>query len=169
MAFIRKFLKAIKKRFTKSRPSPRRKKKTIKRNPRKKSGATSRKSLSKKIRQAARPQRKKRTAKRKPFRKTKTVSRAKPKPKKESLGSLVGEITHYFPKIGVCVLKMTSGRIRVNDVINIKGHTSSFAQPIRSLQIEHLDVQAAAKGDLVGLKVIRRTRVGDKVYKKVGP
>ncbi|HOW36073.1 MAG TPA: hypothetical protein PL155_06650 [Candidatus Omnitrophota bacterium] len=164
MVFIQKFLKAIKKRFIKNRPSSRRKKKAVKKNPRKKSRPSPKKPLSKKIRKVARPKNKKSAVKRKPLRKSKIISRAKPKPKKESPGSLIGEITHYFPKISVCVVKVTSGRLCVGDVINVRGHTSSFTQPVLSLQIEHLDVQAASKGDLVGLKVIRRTRAGDKVY-----
>ena len=77
----------------------------------------------------------------------------------------VGEVTHYFSRIEVCVVKMTQGRVNVGDKICIKGHSTDFSQKILSLQIENSDVKTARKGQLVGLKVKSKVREGDKVFK----
>ncbi|MCK5216111.1 MAG: hypothetical protein KAR05_12255 [Candidatus Omnitrophica bacterium] len=78
---------------------------------------------------------------------------------------LIGEITHYFNKIMVGVVKMTYGPMKVKDMILIEGKTTSFKQKILSLQVESLDVRMAEKGQLAGLKVRKPIKVGDKVYK----
>lgn len=80
-------------------------------------------------------------------------------------GKLAGEITHYFSKIKVVVVNMTEGSIRVGDKIRIKGNNETgFTQEVGSLQIESVDVKVAPRGKLVGLKVIKEPKVGDKVY-----
>lgn len=78
---------------------------------------------------------------------------------------LVGEITHYFAKIKVVVVKVTKGPLKVGDRINIKGKGTDFIQDIDSMQIESVDVKSARKGQLVGLKVKKAVKVGDKVFK----
>jgi selenocysteine-specific translation elongation factor len=76
----------------------------------------------------------------------------------------IGEVTHYFNKIGVAVLNL-SGEIRVGDEIHVTGYTTDFHQEVTSLQIEHQDVDEAHPGDDVALKVIERVRHGDQVFK----
>ena len=76
----------------------------------------------------------------------------------------VGEITHYFSKIMVCVVKVTHHRLTVGDRIHIKGTQTDFVQPVQSLQIESIDVRVANKGKLVGLKTAQVCREKDKVY-----
>ncbi len=77
---------------------------------------------------------------------------------------LVGEITHFFSKIGVGIIKLKKP-LKVGDTIQIKGATSDFEQRVDSMQIDHKDVEKAKKGDDIGLKVKDKTREGDKVYK----
>ncbi len=84
--------------------------------------------------------------------------------KKASKEVCVGVITHYFSAIQVVVLKMTGG-VRVGDTIRIKGGSENFVQKIGSLQIESIDVKTARKGQLVGLKVNKKVKVGSKVFK----
>jgi putative protease len=79
-------------------------------------------------------------------------------------GKLVGEITHYFGKIGVAVLKL-SDVLRVGDTIKIVGADTEFTQPVESMQIEHQNIQEAKAGDLIGLKVSQKVKEGYKVYK----
>lgn len=79
--------------------------------------------------------------------------------------SEIGEITHYFPRIGVSVLKMNSGVLKVKDCIEIRGSKTNLRQVVASMQIESVDVKTAKKGQLVGLKVDAEVHVGDKVYK----
>ncbi len=89
------------------------------------------------------------------------LAKKKASPVKENL---VGEITHFFSKIQVVVIKMTAGSIQVGNRIHVKGAKTNFVQTVQSLQIESVDVKTAQKGQLVGLKVIRKAKEGDKVY-----
>lgn len=77
----------------------------------------------------------------------------------------IGEITHYFKKIGVGVVKLTGGSLKVGDNIKIKGATTDFEQVVESMQVEHESVTEAKKGQEVGMKVKERVREGDLVYK----
>ena len=77
---------------------------------------------------------------------------------------LVGKITHYFTNIGVGVIEITSGKIKVGDKIHIKGATTDFEQTVDSMQIEHENVKVAKKGEAAGLKVEQQVREGDEVY-----
>lgn len=76
---------------------------------------------------------------------------------------LVGEIAHYYTKIGVAVVNVKSP-ISIGDTIRIKGATTDFKQKVDSMQIEHRKISKAKKGDVIGLKVKDRTRIGDQVY-----
>ena len=77
---------------------------------------------------------------------------------------LVGKITHYFTNIGVAVVEVTSGVLKVGDKIHIKGNTTDFEQTVDSMQVEHENVDKAKKGESIGLKVSEHTREGDEVY-----
>ena len=79
----------------------------------------------------------------------------------------VGKVTHYFAKIGVAVIEVTEGSIKVGDEIRIKGHTTDFKQKIASMQIEHDNVEMAEPGQSIGLKVAEPVRAGDLVYKEI--
>ncbi len=76
-----------------------------------------------------------------------------------------GEITHYFDRIKVCVVKITQGSILIGDRLTIKGPKTSFVQKVWSMQIENKDVKVARKGQLIGIKVDKPVAVGDIVYK----
>ncbi len=79
----------------------------------------------------------------------------------------VGEVSHYFTKIGVAVVELTAP-LRVGDRIAVKGMTTNFEQTVESMQIEHEPVEEAKAGDSIGLKVADRVREGDIVYRLVG-
>ena len=78
----------------------------------------------------------------------------------------IGEITHYFSRIRVVVVKVARGIMKVGDEIHILGRKTDFRQKINSIQIESVDVKEARKGQLVGLKVVKEASPGDKVYRK---
>jgi putative protease len=86
----------------------------------------------------------------------------KPKVKKEKL---LGKIAHYFDKISVAAINVKAP-IKVGDVLHIKGHTTDFDQPVDSMQIEHVAVEKAKKGDDIGIKVSQYVREGDGVFLK---
>jgi len=108
----------------------------------------------------------KKTVKKKPVRivrKPKTIKDKKIKrcAKKEKIA---GIITHYFPKIGVGVVKMKNS-LAIGDNIKIKGHTTDFTQTVTSMQINHVPIQKAKKNQEIGLLVNYRVRKKDTVYK----
>ena len=75
----------------------------------------------------------------------------------------IGEVTHFFDKIGVCVLKL-SGELKVGDKIRFEG-TEPFVQTVKSMQAHHKELTEAKAGDDVGLKTDRPVRDGMKVVK----
>jgi translation elongation factor EF-1alpha len=77
----------------------------------------------------------------------------------------VGRITHYFSRIGVGVVELTKGTLKVGDTIHVKGHTTDLIQKIDSMQMEHAPVQVANKGDSFGLQVETQVRQHDLVFK----
>jgi len=76
----------------------------------------------------------------------------------------VGKVTHFFSKINVAVVDLTT-TLSVGDHIRIQGPTTDFEQTVDSMQIEHQDVKTAKKGQSIGLKVKERVREKDTVYK----
>lgn len=90
--------------------------------------------------------------------------RKKTAPKRSNTPQL-GEITHYFSKIKVAVVKLSGMGMKVGDSINVKGDTTDLLQKVDSMQIESVDVKTAKKGQMVGIKLKKPVRVGDKVYK----
>lgn len=76
----------------------------------------------------------------------------------------LGEITHYYSKIGVAIIKL-NGSLSVGDKIKVKGHSTEFEQGIDSIEIEHKKVDKADSGDVIGLKVNDKVREGDKLFK----
>jgi len=150
---------AVKKKKTIPRKSPT-KKKPVKKSPKKASKPKKKSPVKKKKiarKPSVRPKSKSATVKRA----KKAASNAKNLPKEVC----IGEITHFFSRIQVVVLKMTNGRLSVGDQIHIKGRGMDFIQKVESLQIESVDVKVARKGQLVGLKVNKAVKVGGAVYK----
>jgi len=76
----------------------------------------------------------------------------------------VGEVSHYFTKIGVAVVELT-GKIKVGDSISVKGMTTNFEQKVESMQVEGENIEEANPGDDIGMKTADRVRKGDIVYR----
>ncbi len=85
----------------------------------------------------------------------------------ESEEMQIGKVSHYFTKIGVAVVEVTDGSIKVGDTIHIKGHTTNFKQKVHSMQIEQDKIDIAEPGQSIGLKVEEPVRAHDVVYKSV--
>lgn len=77
----------------------------------------------------------------------------------------IGVVTHYYNHLSVAILKLETGSLRVGDVIHIRGHTSDFAQPVESMEIDHVHVNEARPGQSFGLRVKEHAREHDVVYK----
>lgn len=79
----------------------------------------------------------------------------------------IGRVTHYFSKIHVAAIEITSGDLRVGDTIHVKGHTSDFTQRVDSMQVDNESVDQAVAGQTIGLKVADHAREHDAVFKVV--
>ncbi|HLE45917.1 MAG TPA: translation elongation factor-like protein [Thermoplasmata archaeon] len=77
----------------------------------------------------------------------------------------IGEVFHYFSKIGVAAIRLTDGDLKVGDTIQVQGPTTNLTQVVDSMQIETQPVQGATKGQSVGLKVKEKVRERDLVYR----
>lgn len=84
-----------------------------------------------------------------------------PKEKKEKL---IGKVTHYFDKLSVAVIKLSSG-LKVDDSIRIVGGEVDFNQKVKSMEVDYKKIKTAKKGDSIGLKIKEKVRPGYKVYK----
>ena len=79
----------------------------------------------------------------------------------------IGKITHYFPKIGVAIIEITDGSMKIGDEIRIKGYSTDFKQRIVSVEIDHEKIEIAEPGQTVGIRVEEPVRQSDRVYKRV--
>ena len=75
-----------------------------------------------------------------------------------------GIVTHYYSHLGVAVIQVNKGEIKVGDTIHIKGHTTDFIQQVESMEYEHQHIDRTPAGRSVGLKVKDHTREHDIVY-----
>jgi putative protease len=76
----------------------------------------------------------------------------------------IGKVTHYFDKIGVAVLSLTSP-LAVGDTVKFSGHGIEFVQEIVSMQLDHAPVEKAKKGDDIAIKVDQPVKDGMTVEK----
>ncbi len=76
----------------------------------------------------------------------------------------VGKVVHYYDKIGVAIINLEKGTLKVGDEIKFKHGDNEFTQKIESLQIEHKAVEEVKSKDQFGLKVVQPVEEGTKVY-----
>jgi len=77
----------------------------------------------------------------------------------------IGEVVHFFSNIGVAVVKLSSP-LSAGDTIRIAGGESTdFNQDVSSMEVDHVKIKKAKKGQEVGMKVKEKVREGYKVYK----
>lgn len=79
----------------------------------------------------------------------------------------IGEVFHYFSKLGVAAIRLTDGVLKVGDTIQIQGPTTNLTQTVDSIQIEQTPVKSASKGQSVGIRVKDKVREKDLVYRVV--
>ncbi len=79
----------------------------------------------------------------------------------------VGEVFHFYGKIGVAAIKLTDNTLAIGDTVQIQGPTTNVEQTVDTLQIEHANVSRADVGQEVGMKVRERVREKDFVYKVI--
>lgn len=78
----------------------------------------------------------------------------------------VGTVTHYYDKIGVAVVKLEKGDLKVGDKIKLVAKDGSeVTQEISSMQIEHANIDIAKSGDEFGLKTAKVVKTNSPVTK----
>ena len=76
----------------------------------------------------------------------------------------IGEVTNYFKNVKAAAIKLTAP-LKVGEVIHIKGGEKDIEVKVDSMQIERKPIQAAKKGDEIGLLVPEDVHKGYKVFK----
>lgn len=77
---------------------------------------------------------------------------------------LVGEVTHYFDKIGVAVIKATKASIKKGQNLHFVGKGADFQQEVTSLQVDHKDIEELSVGKEGGMKIDQTAKEGVEVY-----
>src|SRR6059036_2884951 len=58
----------------------------------------------------------------------------------------VGEVFHFYTKIGVAAIRVTEDGIAIGDTVQIQGPSTNLEQTVEALQIEHAVVSRAGAG-----------------------
>ena len=83
-------------------------------------------------------------------------------------GKYIGKIVHYFSNLGVAVIKIEEGELKIGDKIRILGgQETNFEQTVDSMQVDRKNVEVAKVGDEIGMKVSQKVRDSYRVYKIV--
>ncbi len=77
----------------------------------------------------------------------------------------IGEVFHYYSKIGVAAIRLAEGPLAVGDTIQVQGPSTNLTQVVESMQIELGPVTRAERGQSVGIKVKEKVREKDLVYR----
>jgi hypothetical protein len=85
----------------------------------------------------------------------------KKKPKKVKP---LGKVTHYYAHIKVAIVKFNAN-VKAGAELYFKGATTDFKEVVKSMQFDHVPVALAKKGKQIGIKLKKRVREGDFVYK----
>lgn len=89
---------------------------------------------------------------------------AKKAVKKVKAEKPIGAVTHFYTHIKVAVIKFKTS-FKAGGEVHFRGATTDFKQKLASIQYDHKPVASAKKGQGVGVKVAKRVREGDLVFK----
>jgi len=79
--------------------------------------------------------------------------------------TMIGKVTHYYPKISVAAVVL-EGHIAKGDRIHIRGPHDDLHQSVTSMEVDHVPVREAEHGQDIGIRVIERVHEGDVVYRE---
>lgn len=79
----------------------------------------------------------------------------------------VGVVVKFFSKPSVAALEITSGSIKVGDLLHYKGHTTDFTETVNRIEVDNQPIEEARTGQLIGIKTQERVREKDKVFKVI--
>lgn len=75
----------------------------------------------------------------------------------------VGEVTHFYGKAGVAIVKFNRD-IPKGSKVTFQGATTDFSQEVSSMEFDHKPIILAPKEKEIGIKVKNKVRDGDQVY-----
>ena len=81
----------------------------------------------------------------------------------DKIGKEIGTVSSFFSNVSVAAIKL-SGKLKIGDKIKVKGCTTDFEIPVKSMQIERKPVKEAKAGDHIGIIVPDKVRPNDKVF-----
>jgi len=76
----------------------------------------------------------------------------------------IGKVVHFYDKLGVAIVDLSSGGLKVGQEVKFKRGDDEFTQKVESLQVEHQSVDSVKKGDSFGLKIDKPAKPGTEVY-----
>ncbi len=82
-----------------------------------------------------------------------------------AIAERIGSVQHYYPHVGVGVVRVESGELRTGDRAHFRGHTTDFCQQVERMEVEHRAIEVARPGDTVAIKVGQRVRAHDRVFR----
>lgn len=77
----------------------------------------------------------------------------------------IGTVIHWFGHISVAAVRLTAP-LKVGEKIHIKGHSTDLVQTVKSMQIEHGQVEQAKPGDDVALAVDGHVHEHDQIFRE---
>ena len=78
----------------------------------------------------------------------------------KNLDNQIGKVTHYYDKLGVAIIDLEKGSLKVGDKVKFKHGEEEFSQEVESLQVEHESVDSVKSGDSFGVKVDKPAKPG---------
>ena len=84
--------------------------------------------------------------------------------KEKSKGKEIGVVSNYFKHVKAAAIKL-SGPLKKGDKIKIVGGEKEVEIDVDSMEIDRKPIEAAKKGDEIGLLVPEDVHKGNKVYK----
>ena len=75
----------------------------------------------------------------------------------------IGNVVNYLSRKEVAVVELVD-KLKIGDIIRVKGATTDFSQKVESIQIYGVKVEEAGAGDSVGILVDYRVRKGDEIF-----
>ena len=79
--------------------------------------------------------------------------------------TMIGRVIHYYPRIGVAAVVL-EGHVAQGDHIHILGPHDDVRQSVGSMEIGHVPIREADRGQDIGIKVTGRVHQGDIVYRE---
>jgi putative protease len=76
----------------------------------------------------------------------------------------IGKVTHFYGHISVAIVRFNQ-KFSSGIGLHFKGATTDFTETVKSMQYNHASIAVAPKGKQIGIKVKKKVREGDLVYK----